>query len=232
MRLLDAGCGPGSITLGLAAAVAPGLVSGVDVDASALDAARKSAREAACENAEFREASVFALPFESATFDAVFCHAVLQHLPEPAAALAEFARVLRPGGVIGLADADYDGSLIWPRPEGLSRALDLQDAVRQRAGGDPRIGRRLGGLLDDAGFVDIAFSATATCEGTSEATGRTAEFSARYLEAPAFHERAAALGLATPGDLATMAPAWREWGSTPGAMWARFWCNAIGRKPG
>jgi SAM-dependent methyltransferase len=232
MRLLDAGCGPGSITLGLAAAVDAGLVTGVDIDASVLDSANTSAREAACQNAEFREASVFALPFDSATFDAVFCHAVLQHLSDPAAALTEFSRVLRPGGVIGLADADYDGSLIWPPSEGLSRALDLQEAVRRRAGGDPRIGRRLGGLLDTAGFMDIAVSATATCEGTSEATRRTAEFSARYIEAPAFQGRAAALGLATPGDLATMAAAWREWGSTPGAMWARFWCNAIARKPG
>jgi SAM-dependent methyltransferase len=231
MRLLDAGCGPGSITLGLAQAVAPGEAVGIDTNAAAIEAARSAASAARTNNATFVQGDVYQLPFAAETFDAAFGHAVFQHLDEPEEALAEMYRVLVPGAVIGLADADYDGSLIWPVTPGLLRAIQVQTVMRDRAGGDARVGRRLGGLLAATGFVDVEVSATATCEGSPEVTRRTGEASARYLEAPAFQERASALGVAEIGEFPRLAAAWREWGAAPGACWARFWMHAIGRKP-
>ena len=163
-------------------------------------------------------------------FDAAFAHAVFQHLEEPEAALASMSRVLVPGGVIGVADADYDGSLIWPESPALLRALEVQTTLRERAGGDPRVGRKLGGLLAAAGFAGVEVSAAAVCEGTPEVTRRTGEASARYMEAPRFQERAVALGIAEGGEFAELAAAWREWGAAPGACWTRFWMHAVGRK--
>src|SRR5512142_1845750 len=83
MRLLDCGCGPGSITCGLAGIVAPGGVVGIDLYAKALDAAQSVS------NVRFQAASVYELPFPDGSFDAVFSHAVLEHLAEPLKALAE-----------------------------------------------------------------------------------------------------------------------------------------------
>ena len=163
MRLLDAGCGPGSITLGLADAVTPGQVTGVDISWPSNRGRRTAAADdAGAGNVNFAEANVYDLPFDDQSFDAVFAHALFQHLEEPAAALCEFSRVLAPAGVIGLADADFDGSVIWPAsPDLKARALKVETAVRERAGGDPRIGRRLGTLLAEAGFQDIVVSAVA-----------------------------------------------------------------------
>ena len=118
MRLLDCGCGPGSITLGLAAAVAPAPVVGVDLNAADIAAARALATRRGVSNVSFVVASVYALPFPDATFDAAFAHALLQHLGEPGRALKEVRRVLRPGGVAGLSDADYGSALrLDPTPE-------------------------------------------------------------------------------------------------------------------
>ncbi len=229
MTLLDAGCGPGSITLGLAEALAPGAVTGIDANANVIATARALASERAITNVRFEAGDVCALPFEHARFDAAFMHAVLQHLSDPLAALREVRRVLKPGAVIGVADADLAyGHMIYPTSPALDAALDLTVRLRIASGGTPNAGRRLRALLEDAGFVGTAASVVAECEGTSEATERTAAFQAAYLDAPPFVAHVTPLGLATATELAAMAEAWRAWGRTPGAIWVRLWCYAVG----
>src|SRR5262245_59048725 len=93
MRVLDVGCGPGTITLGLAEAVAPGEVAGVDVREDRLALARAAATERKVPNTRFEIGDVYALPFPDAAFDAVLVHAVLEHLPDPGRALAAVRRV-------------------------------------------------------------------------------------------------------------------------------------------
>ena len=107
MRLLDAGCGPGTITLGLAAAVAPGEVVGLELSPAMVEQARALAAERGVANVRFEVGDVQALPFPDASFDAAFESAVLEHVPDPARAVAELRRVLRPGGVVGLRDGDW-----------------------------------------------------------------------------------------------------------------------------
>jgi ubiquinone/menaquinone biosynthesis C-methylase UbiE len=103
MRLLDLGCGPGSITLGLAEKVAPGEVVGVDLQPSQVAQAQELSAARGVKNVRFEIADVYRLPFPDASFDAVFAHVVLMHLREPVRALMEMRRVLRPGGIVGCA---------------------------------------------------------------------------------------------------------------------------------
>src|SRR5260370_21611048 len=83
LRLLDCGCGPGTLTAGLAQLVAPGQVVGVDADAGQIDLAQKNAAKLGLTNATFRVADAYSLPFADGEFDAVFAHTLLQHLPDP-----------------------------------------------------------------------------------------------------------------------------------------------------
>ncbi|MFN0146661.1 MAG: class I SAM-dependent methyltransferase [Dehalococcoidia bacterium] len=230
MRLLDAGCGPGSITVGLARAVSPAEVVGIDTDAAAIDAARTAARASGATNVQFEVYDIHRLPF-GPEFDAVFCHAVLQHVPDPVRTLRALSRVMKPGAVIGVADADYDGSIIAPRSRVLARALRLSLRVRQSRGGDLQIGRSLRRYLAEAGFEGAAASATANTVGAAASAGLTAEWQARYLEAPEFARYVVANGWTDTTALADMAGAWRAWGSNPGAYWATFWCNAVAHSP-
>src|SRR5947209_7496808 len=84
LSLLDCGCGPGTITLGLAQAVAPGRVVGTDAGDSQIAQARQFATEQGRSNVEFRTASVYDLPFAAGEFDAVFSNALMEHLSDPA----------------------------------------------------------------------------------------------------------------------------------------------------
>ena len=143
MRLLDFGCGPGTVTAGLARRVAPGEVVGIDVSEEILDLARAHAAEQGVENVSFEAADVYALPFEDGSFDVAFAHQVLQHLAEPTAALIEVGRVLSPGGIVAVRDADYGTMVHWPRDPRIERFLALYHAVAERNGGDADAGRRI-----------------------------------------------------------------------------------------
>ena len=96
----DLGCGTGAVAEALAPWV--GRVIAVDESAAMLQAAKRRVRTLA--NVEVRRGSLEALPIADAALDAATCVLVLHHLPAPERALAEAARVLRPGGRLLLAD--------------------------------------------------------------------------------------------------------------------------------
>jgi ubiquinone/menaquinone biosynthesis C-methylase UbiE len=114
MRLLDCGCGPGSITLGLAEAVAPGEVVGLDIQPAQVERARVLAAERGVANVRFEVGTAYELPFPDASFDAAIALTVLMHLREPPRALREMKRVLKPRGVLGIADDDAATNLWEP----------------------------------------------------------------------------------------------------------------------
>lgn len=105
-HVLDAGCGSGSFLPVLADLVGPaGAVTAIDLDPSNVDLALR--RSLPC-SLSTELADVRRLPFPDGTFDAVWCANTTQYLDDAALALAcaEFARVVRPGGIVALKDLD------------------------------------------------------------------------------------------------------------------------------
>lgn len=137
MRVLDLGCGPGSITLGLAQAVAPGEAIGVDLQPSQVAQAQALGAARGVMNVRFEVADVYQLPFPDGSFDAVFGNAVLMHLRKPVPALVEVRRVLDPGGIVGVRDCDWGGRIHAPMTPLFDHWYTLTVRVRQRNGGDP-----------------------------------------------------------------------------------------------
>lgn len=96
-RVLEVGCGTGRFTFAMASAGHD--VTGLDYSAAMLETCRKRrAEEPAGERVRLLEGSIFELPFENASFDAVLCVHVLMHLPEHEGAIRELLRVVKPGG--------------------------------------------------------------------------------------------------------------------------------------
>lgn len=109
---LDVGCGPGSVTGSLArAAGADGLALGVDISEPML---ARAVRAESGPQVGFLRADAQDLPLRDATVDAVISVAVLQLIPEPAAAVAEMVRVLRPGGRLAvMVPTVGHGARLW-----------------------------------------------------------------------------------------------------------------------
>ena len=122
-RILDVGSGPGLLAAAMAEAVgATGSVSGIDRSEALLAVARVQC--ASYPWVDFQHGDATHLPHPAATFDTVVSTQVLEYVHAVDTALAECARVLRPGGRIALMDTDWD-SLVWhtPRPERTRRIL-------------------------------------------------------------------------------------------------------------
>ena len=123
-RVLDMACGTG-IAARLAAAQlgSTGAVVGADIDEAMLAVARRVPLTAGAAPVDWQRADALALPFADAGFDAVLCFEGLQFFPDRARALAEWRRVLRPGGrIIGT---------VWGPIEANPGYLALADGLRQ-----------------------------------------------------------------------------------------------------
>lgn len=152
-RVLEVGCGVGAVLEQLATAE-PGLeLVGIDLAPEQVATARRRLDERGI-RAELAVADAIRLPFPDASFDRVVMVWVVEHLPDPAAALAEARRVLRPGGRIDLTETDYASFRVSP-PDAEIAAF-LAAFVRHFArSGDPHAGPRLGPLLERVGFRSV-----------------------------------------------------------------------------
>jgi ubiquinone/menaquinone biosynthesis C-methylase UbiE len=209
MQLLDVGCGPGTLTDDLAAAVGPdGGVLGVDSAAAAVEAAAASSRSA---NVRYEVQDVVRLQLPDGAFDVVHAHQVLQHLADPVAALREMRRVCRPGGLVAVRDADYAAMTWHPPVPGLDDWRSAYRALARHSGGEPDAGRRLLGWARAAGFTDVTASASAWCFSTPEDRRWWGGMQADRVVESRIAELAVQTGRADPAQLQEMADAWREW---------------------
>jgi SAM-dependent methyltransferase len=230
-RLLDVGCGDGTITLGLAETVAR--VDAVDPEAEAFADAQHYAAEHGIENVEFRVGSVDGLDFPDDHFDACLCHSLLEALDRPLDALIEIKRVLEPGGVLGVACVEYAGLILaGPGHELLRRFYAARERVWLLGNADPYRGRQLRGLLERAGFDRVTATSKYFSYGTGEAVESFGLARAEECGDGWFARSAREHALATASDLDAMSRAWLEWSRSPDAYLAFAWCRALGWKPG
>jgi SAM-dependent methyltransferase len=219
-RVLDVGCGPGTITVDLARHVDPGEVVGVDAVADVVELAREEASAAGRGNVRFETGDVYALACTDGEFDVVHAHQVLQHLADPVAALREMRRVCRPGGTVAVRDADYGGFTWYPELPELDEWMHLFQTVTRANGGEPRAGRRLLHWARTAGFADVAPSASVWCFATPDDRSWWSGSWADRTVGSAFGARALELGLASAHDLERIAAGWGAWSEVPDAWFA------------
>ncbi|MBE9079081.1 methyltransferase domain-containing protein [Romeria aff. gracilis LEGE 07310] len=207
-RLLDCGCGPGSISCDFASVLTSGHVIGIDRESSQIELARNRAVSRNLTNITFNIGSIYELPFSDSSFDVVFAHAIFEHLASPNAALSEVFRVLVPGGIAAIRSPDWGGFLVSPDVPGLEAAIDSYAKIQVANGGDVFVGRKLPGLLRSAGFDLLRFSATYDC-------CQSPQLIAEYL------------ALKLPDAEANTL---RLWSQQPDAVFAQAWCEILGTK--
>jgi ubiquinone/menaquinone biosynthesis C-methylase UbiE len=160
-RVLDVACGTGLVALAAAEAVGPdGRVVGVDLSGRMVDAARQRAHARGAAHARFARMDAERLDLPDAAFDVALCALGLMYVPDPAQALREMRRVLRPGGRVVLAvwgeRSRCGWSAVFPivEAEVASEVCPLFFCLGQRDA--------LARLCADAGFADAGERRIAT----------------------------------------------------------------------
>lgn len=233
-RVLDVGCGPGTITVDLARHVAPGTVVGLDPAPAAIAAAR-----AVLADAQAGSASERGLPdpdrgpdpgagaedlisvtlvcgdldtfTDSDGFDVVHAHQVLQHLVDPVAALRLMAQRCRPGGVVAAREADYSAFSWFPQVPELDEWLGLYLALARSCGGEPDAGRRLLSWAQRAGLQSLRPSASLWCFATPQDRAWWGGMWADRIVDSDLARRAVNGGMARRSDLERLRRGWQRW---------------------
>ncbi len=226
LHIVDAGCGPGSMTLDMAERVTPGLAIGVDTNEDRITTAHHLARESHLENARFHLGDTTALPIRDGAVDIVFANGLIEHLRDPSVAVTEFYRVLRPDGIAALRSPDWGTVMLEPVSPELLASIDLRNRWQRHHHGDPEAGRKLKGILRTAGFSDI----TARAEAVTEAPLAFRDYMHRILHDPELDAFSKRHGWSSSIDIADMVSAWSAWATHPDAFASSFWCHAIAKK--
>ncbi len=228
--LLDVGCGPGTISLGLAHHVRS--LIGVDAE-DEFDDARAYADALGIDNVAFRVGDVYGLDLPDDGFDACLAHSMLETLERPVDGLREIHRVLKPSGIVGVASVEYGGFIVaGPDEPLLRRFYAIREELWRAWGLDPYRGRALRGLLHQAGFERIQASTMYLSYGTREGVRSFGLGRAEDCRDDEYAEAALRLGLATTVELDAMERAWNVWSEAPDAFAAFAWGRALGWKPG
>jgi ubiquinone/menaquinone biosynthesis C-methylase UbiE len=155
-RVLDIGCGTGLAARAIARGTGfAGTVTGVDLSSYLVSAAKRLAgEEGIADRLEFRTGDVHNLEFSDSCFDAVVAHTLLSHVDDPLSVLKEAARVVKPGGTLGVFDGDY-ASLTFGHAEP-DKGKTSDEVLIGALVTNPRVMRQLPRLFRAAGLELLA----------------------------------------------------------------------------
>lgn len=227
--VLDAGCGPGTVTSSLATLVPNGKVIGVDAVETAINKARVQPNLPS--NCTFEIADITALPYEDGHFDVVYTSQVLAHIPAAVEAIIELRRVCKPGGFVAMREGDLPATMIHPLNEGLKQWQQLKTDVALRSKCHPSAGRDLIDWALKAGFSESQISYTV---GSLTYYGSQRQFwgdamGERLVSDHTWNEHAMSMGV-TKADLEAMRQGWIAFAADPAALFSMPCGQVICRK--
>jgi SAM-dependent methyltransferase len=156
--VLEAGCGVGAQTVTLAKRSPEAQFISVDISARSLAEAERRRAAAGLTNVQFEQADILAPPFGEESFDHVFVCFLLEHLSQPAEAVATLLRLLKPGGTLTVIEGDHGSAYFFPDSEAAHRVIQCQVTLQRLQGGNALIGRQLYPLLVEAGLAEVRVS--------------------------------------------------------------------------
>ena len=217
--VLDAGCGPGSITSSLATMIPTGKVIGIDAIETAINKAR--AQPDLPSNCSFEVADITALPYGDDHFDVVYTSQVLTHIPEAVKAIVELRRVCKPGGFVALREGDLPATIIHPPSDALEQWQSIKIDVGLRSNCHPSAGRKLIGWALEAGFAEPQISYTV---GSLTYSGSQRQFwgntmAERLSLDHTWREHAIGMGV-SEGEFDAMREGWLAFAADPAAVFS------------
>ena len=230
LRVLDFGCGPGTISSGLAARVAPGELHGVDMEPTQVELARSVAQAHGVTNATFCVGDVTDLSFPDDFFDVAHCHNVLMHVPDTAAVLAEVKRVLKPGGILGCREMICRSCFTEPDFGVIQSAWDMMEDLLVADDGHPQMGKELKARLQEAGFENVYATASFDIYSKPADIEFIYMLATQWFLSPEITEAAIKYGASTKEQCDAIEFAYARWKEYPGAFLGVAFGEALANK--
>ena len=230
LSVLDAGCGPGTITQGLAEIAAPGKVIGCDLEPGMVERASELAEGKGLDNLSFQVGNILDLPFDDNTFDVVMSCAVTEHLSDPVKAMSELGRVAKKGGIVGITRTDWSASLFAPPCPAAERFIELFEHGFTTQGATMFGGKDLPRLLQEAGLTVEELVITFSNAYIPEPGNPMVAGWAAWIENLPLFDSVIEEGLTTRNELDAMCAEMREWAAQPDTLAATGGCRAVARK--
>lgn len=232
VKLLDVGCGSGTITASLSKYLpASSTITAIDASAEIISKAQAHAQAQGVTNIEFRTGDIYNLPFSDGEFDVVHVSMLLMHLSEPKRAIKELLRVVRPGGgVLSLREPDMRGWSFYPALPAITEFNSTICAVLVSNGAQIDAGQRLVSwvLKCGAGVTrdQVRASASAWCFSTEKERKVWGGTMVGRCETGEMREKAIKEGLKTGDDFERMKKGWEEWIGTEDGWFAAL-CGEV-----
>lgn len=232
-RILDLGCGLGQLSRLMAKAAGPsGRVVGIERSPEQIAEARRQAELAGeADLVEIRQGEATDPPLhdvEWGSFDVVHTRFLLEHLPDPAAAVRVMARAARPGGRVILQDDDHELLCFYPEPAGVMALWRGYIAGFERNGNDSIVGRRLPALMHAAGIrpVRTDWIFFGGCPGQPEFPVLVENMIGVLV---GMREAILATALVPPGEFDAAIASFRDWARRPDASmgYALPWAEGV-----
>jgi SAM-dependent methyltransferase len=151
LKVLDIGCGSGSLTVDFGIALPSASITGIDVCSAVLSSAKVFAQHQSVPNVQFQQADAHHLPFPDGSFDVVHVHQALAHFSDRKKAIKEMLRVTRKGGIVCMKEGDLTTARFWPEDKVLEECFDVIREVHGLDGGAVDAGMRLRSWVREAG---------------------------------------------------------------------------------
>ena len=206
-HVIDCGCGPGSITIGITGQIPSGQVVGSNIGSTHIEHAIAHTSQERVLNVTFKIGSIYDLPYSDSSFDAAFTNGVAGHLGDPVSAIKEMRRVIREGGGVAVRTADV-GTFMWsPTNDILDQTVQITAELLTKNGISPYVGRKVRGLMREAGLRDVVARSSTHSRGTAKETiSHGCLWAQRFIE-PEFAGRVVELGVADRATLERLSQA-------------------------
>ncbi len=223
--LLDCGCGTGRL-IELLKKRLPGLqCTGLESDQILVEAGRSRMTECGFSDVVILQGTAEIPGLDNGSFDFIVLRMVLEHVPDPAAALRSLNRLLRPQGRLIVISNDFDFHLrTFPAVPELDALYAAYCSSRQKDGGDPRMGRRAPKLLVESGLALVG------CETELAHSAVIGDAPFLKAEGAGIPLQLVRTGFLDEQALERMTRSWREMLSAPEHSIARMVWVAVGEK--
>ncbi|KAL8936443.1 MAG: hypothetical protein Q9216_004929 [Gyalolechia sp. 2 TL-2023] len=230
--LLDIGCGPGTITSGFCSHLPQGHVTGVDFGSSVIEHARSLHSPSEYPNLTFSTGNILeGLSYADNTFDVVYVHQTILHLPDPVQGMKEARRVLKPGGILAMRETD---TLLWyPELPGLQNYHRcLNGMVRSTGAPGLSAARGLHAWAKEAEFErgKMEVGASATVYSSPEEREWWCRMHVDRLRSEAVGGKMKDLGLLGTWDVEEMVSDFERWREDDNGWYAALQCEVIAIK--